>query len=72
MNHVDALSRYPSNIVHSVEETEIEFQLCVTQNRDQNTLDLKSKLEKGPVEPYELSNSVLYRKNADGKIVRNV
>lgn len=67
MMHVDALSRITNNSVNAIEDTEIEFQLYVTQNRDENISNLKTRLENEPVSQFELINSVVYRKNPNGK-----
>lgn len=71
MGHVDALSRNPplsdqlnqhSLLVH---EDDIDFRINAAQARDPILLDIRSRLEEGDVEHFELINGLLYRKQND-------
>lgn len=64
MPHADAQSR--NHMLCAVEDNEIELRLFPAQSRDPVLSDLKLKLENENVDPYELCDGVIYRKNSDG------
>lgn len=65
MNHVDALSR-----CHRVfESSTFERILSICQDRDEEILKIRDKLEKGDVKYYELRDSLIYRKNKNKKLL---
>ena len=64
MGHVDALSRcHP--VVATVSTEEIDLHLQATQSRDHVISEICRRLEKEPVENFELCNGLVYRKLSD-------
>lgn len=64
MGHVDALSRcHP--VVATVSTEEIDLHLQATPSRDAVISELCRRLEKEPVENFELCNGLVYRKLSD-------
>lgn len=72
MNHVDALSRIPSNsgqIVSAVSPDDVDFQLQLAQGRDPTILKLREELEKGLVKNFALDDGLVYRCSLDGRLL---
>lgn len=67
MGHVDALSRnHPTIAAITVDEVDLHLQ--ATQARDPIVSQLCSRLEKEPVEPFELNNGLVYRKKPNCRL----
>lgn len=67
MSHVDALSRCHSVLV--LEGSTLERTLSVCQDRDDEILGIRNKLEKGDVKYYELRDGLVYRKDKNKKLL---
>lgn len=67
MNHVDALSRCHSVLV--LEGSTFERTLSICQDRDEEILKIRDKLEKSDVKYYELRDGLVYRKNKNKKLL---
>lgn len=63
MTHVDALSRYRQ--IAAVNEDEVDFRIRLAQARDQRVEEVKSKLEKGDVSGFQLTDGIVFRLTAD-------
>lgn len=68
MRHADALSRN-FNTVSAINSCDLYHQLQVTQNRDPVIKNLKATLEVSASPPYEMHDSVVYRKNDKNKLL---
>lgn len=64
MGHVDALSR---NIA-LITVDEVELQLRATQNRDEDIVKIRERLEQGQVDKFEMVNGLIYRYNKSGSM----
>lgn len=53
----------------AIDEDELSFQIQLTQNRDEDTLRIRDKLEQGPVANFELMNGLVFQR-ADDTIAR--
>lgn len=69
MGHVDGLSRNVNVVVATTTVDEIDFNLQLTQARDTVVMDLRDKLENGPVEHFVLENGLVYRQLSDGQLL---
>lgn len=67
MAHVDALSRCHSILV--LEGSTFERTLSVCQDRDDEILKIREKLEKGDLKCYELRDGLVYRKDKNKKLL---
>jgi len=66
MVHVDALSRCHSVLI--LEGSTFERTLSICQDRDDEILKIREKLEKGDVKHYELRDGLVYRKDKSKKL----
>lgn len=62
MGHVDALSRNVSNVVAVITAEEVDFNLQITQGRDQVIKALRDRLEVEPSELFALENGLVYKR----------
>uniref|UniRef100_A0A6V7JG98 RNA-directed DNA polymerase n=1 Tax=Bracon brevicornis TaxID=1563983 RepID=A0A6V7JG98_9HYME len=60
MQHVDALSRCTNILI--LEENPFELNLAICQNKDENIIEIREKLEKSENELFEMRNGLIYRK----------
>lgn len=78
MGHVDALSRPPlasliyehDSDLHSlfVQNDDIDFYLHATQSRDPVLTGIRQQLQTKDVDPYEMSNGLVYRRMSQGHL----
>lgn len=79
MGHVDTLSRYPmvtitnsensDQIIALVNPDDIDMQLQITQNRDEDIVRIREKLESEPVSHFALEDGLVYRQTDDGHLL---
>ena len=67
MGHVDALSR--CQVVSIVQPDDIDFQLQLTQSRDQNIVSLRNELKVAEQDRIELKDGLVYRRFTDNKLM---
>lgn len=67
MGHVDALSR--CHPVALIEADDLEAKLRITQNRDADIVDIRTKLETDECEPFELHGGAVYRRDASNRLL---
>ena len=64
MPHVDALSR--THVAAIVDGNDIDVMIQVTQTRDDNIRNIRTKLETGDLEGYVIENGLVFRLAASG------
>lgn len=61
MNHVDALSRLPTDVL-VIEDNSFELNLSLSQSHDKKLRELREELQKAEDAHFEMRNGIVYRK----------
>jgi len=64
MNHVDALSRLPCEIL-VIEDNSFELNLALSQNKDSKLCELREELQRTNKSHFELRNGIIFKKHGE-------